>query len=378
MKGFKNFKFEKLNMKLMIAIGIAIIIVLVAIMIIFRTDLIVNHTKTKSDSNSSFNSTSNDEFNSSSEFSSESDNTSNDESNSNLDSNTSSNEKIEYLDLSKTPSYEQDIFYISGNTFYVGMIDKYYVPANIEIQDEKAYIFYGDSKTEIKNVSNVKQVQAANISTDCGESEMIQIYLLTTEGKIYYYREQLYNISYPNCEKYYPTTNKEINAFINEISSGFKEWSLTKKYTDISIAEVPCGPGCGCGSNLVGTASDGEKYVINLSEISMDKYYDYSYYTVDTGIWVSLDGKIHTNFWHRDEKEELNIQVLYLFNGDGIYVLSTDLYLYKCNSDNIEKVKSKKVSKIGIKEKTDSEYTIIVYFNDGSVMIISRASIISF
>lgn len=84
MKSFKNFKFEKLNMKLIIAIGVAIIIILTAIFIIFRTNLIVNHKKTESNSNSNSSSTSN--------------STSNDESNSNSDSNSSSNSNPNYDD----------------------------------------------------------------------------------------------------------------------------------------------------------------------------------------------------------------------------------------------------------------------------------------
>lgn len=41
----KNLKFEKVNMKLVIAIGVAIILVLTAMYIIFRTNLIIDHDK---------------------------------------------------------------------------------------------------------------------------------------------------------------------------------------------------------------------------------------------------------------------------------------------------------------------------------------------
>ena len=44
-------KFEKLNTKVVVAIGVAVILVLTLVFIIFNTDLIVNHKKDNSNTN---------------------------------------------------------------------------------------------------------------------------------------------------------------------------------------------------------------------------------------------------------------------------------------------------------------------------------------
>jgi hypothetical protein len=48
----KNIKFEKINMKLVIAIGIVVILILTAIFILFKTDLVIDKKDKKSNSNS--------------------------------------------------------------------------------------------------------------------------------------------------------------------------------------------------------------------------------------------------------------------------------------------------------------------------------------
>lgn len=52
-KNLKGIKFEKINMKLVIAIGIVVILILTAVFIIFRTNLIIDRSNDKKDPDSS-------------------------------------------------------------------------------------------------------------------------------------------------------------------------------------------------------------------------------------------------------------------------------------------------------------------------------------
>ncbi len=166
-----KFKFEKLNMKLVVAIGVSIIVILTVLFIIFRTNLIVNHKK-NNDTNSS--TTSNTASNTDSNTNEDPSNTDTD---SNTNTNTSSNTNYEDPD---EPKEEQTVSEEAKNRTK---------PSEKLNLKEKKYIIE-------ENLDKIVEADKKNLAKECSTKDSCVAY---AENNLVYGKDEKVGYTVGNC-----------------------------------------------------------------------------------------------------------------------------------------------------------------------------------